>query len=293
MRQISQAFRAHLAGEATTLCHCWAVHRADGTMLGFTDHDGALAFDGISFEPQSGFSASEAEQKAGLSIDGFDVAGALDSERLTDADIEAGLYDGARVDVFAVNWSDVAERVLLRRARIGKIVRQGAAFRAELTSLTADLDKPKGRVFMRHCDAELGDARCGKNVSQAPFRMTGVVTGAYADGLGVSGIETLAAGGLTGGMLAWTEAGGPKITRVEDHLKTGNGVRLLLKGGVEAPGIGEVVTLTAGCDKLFATCRQKFANHERFRGFPHLPGNDAAYAYVTEGVAFDGGALVP
>lgn len=293
MRELSQAFQAHLAGEATTLCHCWAVHRADGTVLGFTDHDGALTFDGISFEPQSGFSASEAEQKQGLSIDGFDVEGALDSQRLTDADIEDGLYDGARVDVFAVNWMDLAERVLLRRARIGKIVRQGAAFRAELTSLTADLDKPKGRVFMRHCDAELGDARCGKDVTAAPFRMVGVVTGTHADGLGVSGIDALAAGWFTGGTLAWTVAGGPRTVRIDDHLKTANGVRLRLKGGADAPGAGVAVTLTAGCDKQFATCRQKFANQERFRGFPHLPGNDAAYAYVTEGIGFDGGPLVP
>jgi hypothetical protein len=30
-----------------------------------------------------------------------------------------------------------------------------------------------------------------------------------------------------------------------------------------------------------------------FRGFPHLPGNDRAYGYVSEGGEFDGRALVP
>lgn len=29
------------------------------------------------------------------------------------------------------------------------------------------------------------------------------------------------------------------------------------------------------CDKRFATCRDVFANSENFRGFPHMPGNDA------------------
>lgn len=29
------------------------------------------------------------------------------------------------------------------------------------------------------------------------------------------------------------------------------------------------------CDKRFATCRDTFANAENFRGFPHMPGNDA------------------
>lgn len=29
------------------------------------------------------------------------------------------------------------------------------------------------------------------------------------------------------------------------------------------------------CDKRFATCRDIFENAENFRGFPHMPGNDA------------------
>ena len=51
--------------------------------------------------------------------------------------------------------------------------------------------------------------------------------------------------------------------------------------------------MTAGCDKSFATCKAKFDNAVNFRGFPHLPGNDAGYNYVTDGGVFDGGAVVP
>ncbi|WP_181404899.1 phage BR0599 family protein, partial [Brucella melitensis] len=45
--------------------------------------------------------------------------------------------------------------------------------------------------------------------------------------------------------------------------------------------------------KSFATCKAKFANGVNFRGFPHLPGNDAAYAYVNSTNDYDGGVLVP
>ena len=37
---------------------------------------------------------------------------------------------------------------------------------------------------------------------------------------------------------------------------------------------GDAFTITAGCDKQFATCQAKFANAVNFRGFPHMPGND-------------------
>jgi len=30
-----------------------------------------------------------------------------------------------------------------------------------------------------------------------------------------------------------------------------------------------------------------------FRGYPHLPGNDAAYAYATEGQVLDGSPVIP
>ena len=42
---------------------------------------------------------------------------------------------------------------------------------------------------------------------------------------------------------------------------------------------GDTFMVTAGCDKSFATCRDKFANGVNFRGFPHMPGNDFVTSY--------------
>ena len=44
----------------------------------------------------------------------------------------------------------------------------------------------------------------------------------------------------------------------------------------------------AGCDKRFDTCRAKFANTLNFRGFPHMPGNDAVVAGPIAGQRMDG-----
>lgn len=40
---------------------------------------------------------------------------------------------------------------------------------------------------------------------------------------------------------------------------------------------GWTVTLYPGCDKTLATCAAKFANRDRFRGFPFIPNPDTAY----------------
>jgi len=92
MRTIGDNLKAHLAGDATTLCHCWRLTRRDGVVLGFTDHDRDLSFGGTLFRAESGYAASDIEAVAGLQAPSGEVAGALTSEAITEADIAAGRY---------------------------------------------------------------------------------------------------------------------------------------------------------------------------------------------------------
>ena len=122
MRTIPAALQAHLDTGVTTLCWCWRITRSDGVRLGFTDHDRDLSFDGTLFEAASGFTASEARESVGLSVDNLEVEGALRSDRLSACDLEAGLYDNAAIDIFRVNWQDAAERALIRSGTIYRLV---------------------------------------------------------------------------------------------------------------------------------------------------------------------------
>ena len=56
---------------------------------------------------------------------------------------------------------------------------------------------------------------------------------------------------------------------------------------------GDTFVVTAGCDKRFATCRDRFDNVVNFRGFPHIPGNDFVMRYAVPGEpGNDGGSLL-
>ena len=59
MRTLPPGLAAHLATGATTLCHCWKLVPLTGATLGFTDHDYDVTFDGVTYEAQAGFEASE------------------------------------------------------------------------------------------------------------------------------------------------------------------------------------------------------------------------------------------
>jgi len=294
MNAIPDGLKAHLDGRVTTLCHCWRVTRADGSQLGFTDHDRPLAFAGTAFEPQAGFAQSEAEQALGLAADRVDIEGALVSEHLVEAEIEAGAYDGARVETFLVNWRATDERMLLREAMIGTVALKDGRFVAELESPMRHLDRPNGRYLRRHCDAELGDARCGVDLGKAAFKGAGEVAALRPDGrLVATGLDGFAEGWFAQGVMTWTSgvlAG--RQSRVRIHARGLSGEELGFEDEAAGVAIGDTFEIVAGCDKRFATCREKFANAENFRGFPHLPGNDAAYGYASDGQDFDGGPLV-
>lgn len=293
MRTLSAPLQAHLAEEATTLCHAWRVTRRTGAVLGFTDHDHDLAFDGTTFRAASGLEASDWETAGGLAASTGEVAGALTSEAITEADVAAGKYDGAKVEAFLVNWADPDQNIRLRIAEIGEVTRSDGIFRAELRGLSHRLDESRGRIYSRRCDARFGDARCGKNAGSDTWRGTGTVVSADVDRMTALGIDAFVPGFFRYGWLRFTSGANAGIKMdVESHRKSGGEVAISFWMPLAVPPApGDTFDITAGCDKTFETCKVKFENQRNFRGFPHMPGADFAYAYADGETEHDGGPL--
>lgn len=282
--------QAHLDGGATTLCWCWQLTRRDGVVQGFTDHDQPLVFDGVAYAPTSGFTASEVQSSLGLAVDNLTVSGALSSATLNEDDLAAGLYDNAAIAIWRVNWLDTAQRVLMRVGTLGEVTRNGNAFQAEMRGLAQALNQPVGRVFGHLCDADLGDARCTLAIAAVPGT---VATAIDARRFTISGLEAIASGDLTGGKLTFTGGANAGLgIEVKIHRNDGGVTFDLWQAMPEPIAVGDTFTVTAGCDKRFATCHDHFNNVVNFRGFPHIPGNDFVIRYPVQGEpGNDGGSL--
>ena len=165
MRKLSPSLHDHLDGGATTLCWLWRLTLADGSQLGFTDHDRALTIDGLIYEAASGLTPGETDKHLGFSMDTGAVQGVLSSQRITPEDIDAGRYDNALLESFRVNWQDTSQIIAISRGHLGTVRRKGGGFEAEWAGEGARLDRSVGRVFSRLCDAEFGDIRCGLNAA--------------------------------------------------------------------------------------------------------------------------------
>ena len=294
MKSLSPELQAHLDAGTTTLSWCWRITRADGAVFGFTDHDRTLDFGGTMFEPESGLTASEVRAGSDLAVDAQDAQGVLTSDRITETDILDGRWDNAEVELWRVNWTDTSQRVLMRRGAIGQIRRGRLAFVAEMRSQAHVLGQTVGRMFQATCDAELGDARCRVNLDASAFMGTGAVVDPLRDrAFSAAGLGSFAAGWFAFGTVTWTGGvnAGRRAEVLSHDLVDGIAILTLLEAPVRPIAEAAAFVIRAGCYKRIPTCHAKFANVANFRGFPHIPGQDAVLRYATRDGGHNGAVL--
>jgi uncharacterized phage protein (TIGR02218 family) len=266
VRAIPSTLQAKLNSGVTTLARCWIITRRDGVTMGFTDHDADLAVAGTLCHAGTGLTASEATARLGLQI--------------------AGRYDAAGIEVHLVDWSEPGLNVLLAKGVLGEVRREGAAFSAELRSLAHRLNEESGRLYTATCSADLGDARCTVDLTNPAFHGSGAIAAlAGTSAFHCSGLDGFVDGWFTAGKLIFTSgANDGYAVEVKTHRVALDGVLIeLWQQAPEPIAVADTFTVTAGCDKRFSTCRDRFGNSINFRGFPAIPGNDFVISYPVPG----------
>lgn len=259
--------------DLTSLAFCWRLDRRDGVVLGFTSHDRDLVVDGLVYRAAPGMVPSAIERRDSLDPGTMDLSGALTSSLITESDLLAGRWDGARLRVTAVNWADPEDNSLfLARGELGSVESDGRSFSAELRGPSALLDAPVVEETSPECRANLGDWRCRVDMS-ARHTVARVVSASSA----VVTVDN-APGDYGFGTLRWLDGANAGLSSV---IMASSGPQVTLREPPPfSPEPGAMVELVEGCDKRLATCATRFANAENFRGEPHLPGNDLLVRYA-------------
>lgn len=265
-----------LAPELTTVAFCWRLDRRDGIALGFTTHDRDLIIDRLPYRAAPGMVPSAISLSDGFDVDTLDISGALTNAAITADDLAAGRWDGAKVRLFAVDWSNPGGGMVpLARGELGDVEVRDGRFSAEMRGPTALLERPVVEQTSPECRAELGDRRC--RVDMAGRRTVARVT-AIQDAMTImvdAGDAEPDAYGY--GRLRWIDGANSGLA---SSVLASEGGRIMLR---EPPPFavtaGDFVELIEGCDKAFGTCRGRFSNSANFRGEPHLAGNDLLTRY--------------
>jgi uncharacterized phage protein (TIGR02218 family) len=258
-------FREELEPTATY----WRVLRRDGVTLGFTSHDRDLWFEGVLHRAAPGMLPSAIRRTADLGADSVEVEGALTHDAISSADLAAGLFDGAQVQLGIADWQ-TGELAVLYRGEIGAIGEEGAGFSAELLSAKWQLEVDPIPRTSPTCRAPF----CGPGCTLSAARFTHDLRTATVD-LAANAVSFPAgprAEQFRDGSLRWLD--GPQAGQANTVVDV-EGELLILEQAIDptlAPGT--LARVQEGCDHTIATCASRFANSINFQGEPFLPGND-------------------
>ena len=260
-----------------TLAFCWRIERRDGGTIGLTSHDRDLAIGGLTYRAAPGMTPSAIRSGIGLEGEDSDLAGALSSDAISEADLMAGRWDGAALEVWLTQWGALGEApgdlwLSLARGEIGAVARKGAAFSAELIGAAAVLGAAVAPSTSPDCRATLGDRAC--RVDMAARRRVVSVSGVDGAVVAATGLTP---GDYAFGTLRWL--GGANVGLVQAVADNGADAVTLADPPAFAVAAGTLALLTEGCDRQMATCAGRFGNGVNFRGEPYLPGMDLLTRY--------------
>lgn len=266
---------AWMDGALTTVAYGWRLERVDGVTLGFTSHDADVDHDGIWLHASPGMQPTTIVQSSGLDRDGLDVSGALTSDLIRAADLAAGRWDRAYLEVFLFDWTDpAAGKRVLAAGELGAVSYTDNAFEAELIGLQLRLDKAIAPQTSPSCRARFCDAACGLNRER--FRHLARIS--EVDDNRISVISSpIPDGHLAYGELRWLS--GPNTGLHAQIAGNENADILLHRAPFAEAKAGDLIEVVEGCDKRMATCAGRFGNSVNFRGEPYLPGNDLLTRY--------------
>lgn len=271
MKTVSNNLKTHISAEVTTLATCWKIARRDGAVMGFTSLDVDIIVDGLTYRAESGISPSAVQTTSSFAVDNLEIEGMLSSSAITEADISAGFYDFAELEIFMVNYADLSQgKLQLRRGLIGEITFGKNQFVAEVRGLSQKLSQRIGNIFSPQCRAILGDTKCAKNLSS--FTFSASVSSFESQQVFSASALLQAAGYFNFGALTFTS--GANLGLQMEVKEFAAGKLTLVLPMPYAVAVGDAFTIVAGCDKNFDTCKSKFANALNFRGEPHVPGID-------------------
>jgi hypothetical protein len=106
MRTIATRDQTMLESGGLTIATLWKITRSDGQVFGFTDHNEDITFGGLTYDANTSYDRTATADNAGFAVSNMEIQSIMDSDLIVEADIIAGLWDYAQVEMRYVNWYD-------------------------------------------------------------------------------------------------------------------------------------------------------------------------------------------
>jgi hypothetical protein len=164
---ITPEFKTHLEGRVTNLATLIDVVRLDGRTFFLTSFNRDIEYGGQTYRARSGFDRSSMARNASLAVDDTEIEGMtpqfmLDHDDITQRDLAAGLFDGARVRIQTAVWSDptIPPKRDVTYFMGPVTTADNGTFRVQILSLAEALQQGIIKSYTVKCQHDLGDSGC-------------------------------------------------------------------------------------------------------------------------------------
>lgn len=303
-RDIPIALQPAIASSHQTWCYLMRVDptRPEYSAYGVTSLDADVTYDdGISeityvaavgMVPTTLISTADnavTEQEAESLVPEYDVP-------VAEADLAAGIYDYAEVNVYRVDYTDLAAgHVHVFRGTLGQILfgDQGLSFTQELRPLAQSLKQSITEKWSLTCRATFGSQPIGTPgaaVTQrfpCNFDAEALWEGGAVSTVGLESNQSFTTSGLAPayggnpGLVRWLTGANAGRENEVDEFEDDAGVITI---GLAHPAmfpiqVGDTFDFRDDCPKTKAACKAR-SNWPNFRGEPNIPVADAGQAAV-------------
>lgn len=256
------------------------------TVLRLTEHPRDLTMaNGQVYRSDAGYEFTGISAGSGGAAAVIDLDGVIAATGVRREDVASGVYDNARVYLFATSWrAPVENEEPLAFGFLGKTVIRDDRYGAEIMSAQDVLSQAVGETHAPNCQKKFGGQEFGGcGVDLGPLTVTGTLTAVTSASSFTDSARAEAADTFTAGLIEFTSGANAGLKAQEIQAHATGGVISLFEAFPYPPAIGDAYSLVPGCRKRKVDC-QAHGNILRFGGKSFVP-TGKTYAKIGTGNA--------
>lgn len=269
---------------------CLRIVPTSGSAIYLTDHPVDIVIAGHTYLSTAGCQFTGYSATAGFPPASIDIEGIAGAAGLDRAAIGSGLFDGARVYIFATSWSaPVEDQEPVVAGVFGKAELLDDRFRIGGMSLIDALNQSVGETYGAQCPKTFcGTGFAGCKVPLAPNTVTGTLTAVTSASVFRDALRLEAADVFGAGTIQFTSGLNAGLKPLEIKAHAADGTITTHEPFYYPPSVGDAYIMIRGCRKRLSDCKSRwngagtFSNVINFGGFPYIP-TGSVYAQAGQG----------
>ena len=246
---------------------CWHIKLTNGVQIGVTDHDNDIEVTGVKYLSKALVKYDVAQKSSNMLKGINEISGIIDHELIKEDDILKGKFDNALLSIYLVDYKNIKKSpYLLKQGYIGNIKCSNNQFYADIYPLTEKLNSNIIQSFSPYCRAKFCDKKC--QLDKGIYTKIGKIDKVINKNSFLDEGRNEVKGYYDFGTIKFL-SGKNKDIILEISNFHNQVIEVILPPLVEL-NLGDKYEITAGCDKNFSTCINKFNNAINFRGEPHI-----------------------